>query len=156
MRTSWPCWLKQVTEAREFVQSSASRAFSTQMETINQNVADFPETTYPMMSQANHQDKCQETETMKSEAQRSEVTCQKGTPEKTNRVYRLYSEGWQTGGRLPNRLQTEDKRRTLSKALRAVCSAFTWINDICRQTHTYSSASPQHNLAPRRSPCSTI
>ena len=74
-----------------------------------------------------------------------------------NRVHRLYSgEGYQTGGRLPNGLQTEDKRRTLSKTLRAVCSAFIWINDICRQTHTYSIASPQHNLAPQRSPYSTI
>jgi len=36
------------------------------------------------------------------------------TSSKGNRVYRLYSEGWQTGGRLPNGLQTEDKRRALS------------------------------------------
>jgi len=37
-----------------------------------------------------------------------------------------------------------------------MCSAFTWINDICRQTPTYSSASQQHNPAPRWSPCSTL
>ena len=60
------------------------------------------------------------------------------------------------GKEFPNGLQTVDKRRTLSKALGAVCSAFTWIKDICRQTHTYRSASPQHNLAPRRSPWSTL
>jgi len=33
---------------------------------------------------------------------------------------------------------------------------FTWINEICRQTPMYSSASLQHNLAPRRSPCNTL
>jgi len=35
------------------------------------------------------------------------------------KVYRLYSEGWQSGGRLPNGLQTEDKRRTLSTGPRS-------------------------------------
>jgi len=34
--------------------------------------------------------------------------------------------------------------------------SFTWINDIRRLTSTYSSTSPQHNLAPRMSPCSTL
>jgi len=33
---------------------------------------------------------------------------------------------------------------------------FPWINDTCRQTPTYSRASPQHTLALRRPPCSTL
>ena len=44
-------------------------------------------------------------------------------------------------------MKTRDRHYPM--ALRAVSSAFTWINDICRQTPTYSSASPQQNLALR-------
>jgi len=53
MRTSWPCWLKQVPEARDWVQSSTSIAFLTPMGTVKENVADFPEMTQLIISQAN-------------------------------------------------------------------------------------------------------
>jgi len=52
--------------------------------------------------------------------------------------------------------RTKTRHRHYQTALGAKCSAFNWINDVCRQTPTYSSACPQHNLAPRRSPCSTL
>jgi len=54
MRTSWPCWLKQVTEARDRVQSSTTRAFFTPMETIKENVADYSETKHSIISETNH------------------------------------------------------------------------------------------------------
>ena len=48
--------------------------------------------------------------------------------------------------------RTETRRRHYQMALGVMCSIFTWINDICRQTPTYSSASPQRNLVPRQCP----
>jgi len=61
------------------------------METIKENVADFPETTYPIISQANHKNNCQETEIMKRDPQRSEGMCQKGMPHETCQVVPLSS-----------------------------------------------------------------
>ena len=53
------------------------------------------------------------------------------------------------GGGCPKDCWMKTKERHYWMALGAVSLAFTWINDICRQTPTYSSASPQHNLALR-------
>jgi len=81
MCTSWYCWLKQVTEARDWVQSSTSRAVSTSMDTIKENVADFPETTHPIISQANHKTNANRLRswsmTLKDQKVRVKKVCQK-------------------------------------------------------------------------------
>jgi len=48
--------------------------------------------------------------------------------------------------------RTETRHRYYQMALRAMGSSFTWINETCRQTPTYSSLNLQHNLALRLCP----